>query len=417
MRTARVFALLLAAALLLTGCFRQGEVVVIQNDRVTIHILAGQSTSDAGSEEMIQQLLQEKFPLVDFQWTCVDWGEGFADQVSSKVAAGRIPDILIGKAQDVAVYYSLGAILPIDPVSCAGISRKELDEVTIDGTIYGMPYNTLYQGVLYNKEIFNRLGLEAPETREELKQAVAACEEAGITPFALHYGDSWYVANLNMQLWTNDLFAQHPEFAASLKDKSIGFTGDSLIADAFRQSKFMLDHSFPDALQVNQAECVKRFIQGEAAMYMTGTWSLQTLTQMNSGMEVGIFPYPNLTGDASLLQETNMTFMKGNSGKNSHLVDEILLEIGTNEDLARDIAEFTAADSTFAALSDSGMTRMDVLSQIYHEREQVANVALGNGQFVWSFQSTVAEKAQDWLSGKASLNDLLKYMAHQYDLY
>lgn len=417
MRTVRVFALLLATALLLTGCFRQGEVVVVQNERVTIHILAGQSTSDAGSEEMIQQLLQEKFPHVDFQWTCVDWGEGFADQAASKVAAGRIPDILIGKAQDVAVYHDLGAILPIDPASCNGISQKELDEVTLDGTIYGMPYNTLYQGVLYNKDIFDRLGLEVPETREQLHHAASVCEAAGITPFALHYGDSWYVANLNMQLWTNDLFAQHPEFSASLKNNSIDFTGDSLVADAFRQSKFMLDHSFPDAMQVNQAECVKRFIQGEAAMYMTGTWSLQTLTQMNSGMEVGIFPYPNLTGDASLLQETNMTFMKGNSGRNSQLVDEILLEIGTNEDLARDIAEFTAADSTFVSLSASGQTRMDMLSQSYHDRGLVTNVALGNGQFVWSFQSAVAEKAQDWLSGKASMNDLLKYMAHQYELY
>lgn len=417
MRTVRILAMLLAVTLLLSGCFQQGEVVVIQNDRVTIHILAGQSTSDAGSEEMIQQVLQEKFPYVDFQWTCVDWGEGFADQVASKVAAGRIPDILIGKAQDVAVYYGLGAILPIDPASCDGISRKELDEVTIDGKIYGMPYNTLYQGVLYNKNIFASLGLEVPETREELDHVVEVCETAGVTPFALHYGDSWYVANLNMQLWTNDLFVRYPQFDASLKEKRISFTGDPLLMDAFRQSKFMLDHSFSDALQVNQAECVKRFIQGETAMYMTGTWSLQTLTQMNSDMQVGIFPYPNTEGNARLLQETNLTFMKGNSGKNEQLVDEILLEIGTNEELARDIAEFTAADSTFVALSDSGQTRMDVLSQYYHDQGRVENVALGNNQFVWSFQSAVAEKAQDWMSGKTGFNDLLKYMAQQYVLY
>ena len=417
MRIVRIIAMLLVMAVLLSGCFQQGEVVVIQNERVTIHILAGQSTSDAGSEEMIQQVLQEKFPYVDFQWTCVDWGEGFADQVVSKVAAGRIPDILIGKAQDVAVYYGLGAILPVDPASCAGISQKELDEVTISGGIYGMPYNTLYQGVLYNKSIFEELDLEVPETREELNNVVAVCEAAGVTPFALHYGDSWYVANLNMQLWTNDLFTQHPQFDTSLKDKAVSFAGDSLLTDAFRQSKFMLDHSFADAMQVNQAECVKRFIQGETAMYMTGTWSLQTLTQMNSDMDVGIFPYPNTEGNARLLQETNLTFMKGNSGKNEQLVDEILLEIGTNEELARDIAEFTAADSTFVALSDSRQTRMDVLSQYYHDQDRVENVALGNNQFVWSFQSAVAEKAQEWMSGKTSLNDLLKYMAQQYELY
>ena len=186
MRIVKTIAIMLVVAVLLSGCFQQGEVVVIQNDRVTIHILAGQSTSDAGSEEMIQQVLQEKFPHVDFQWTCVDWGEGFADQVTSKVAAGRIPDILIGKAQDVAVYYGLGAILPVDPASCAGISQKELDEVTINGEIYGIPYNTLYQGVLYNKSIFEELDLEVPETELD---SVRVYSSYGITHVLIQHGN------------------------------------------------------------------------------------------------------------------------------------------------------------------------------------------------------------------------------------
>lgn len=109
---------ILLAGLLLTGCagaWRQGEVVVVEDDTVTIQILAGQSTSDAGSEEMIGQVLREKFPGVDFQWTCVDWGDAFASQMTSRFAAGKTPDIMIGKAQDVAVYQELGAILPCRP--------------------------------------------------------------------------------------------------------------------------------------------------------------------------------------------------------------------------------------------------------------------------------------------------------------
>lgn len=128
-RKSGALSLLLALALL-SGCtpkWQRGEVVVIQEDHVTIQILAGQSTSDAGSEEMIGQVLREKFPDVDFQWTCVDWGDGFAPQMTSRFAAGKVPDILIGKAQDVPVYQELGAILPIDSSVCSGIAPDALE--------------------------------------------------------------------------------------------------------------------------------------------------------------------------------------------------------------------------------------------------------------------------------------------------
>lgn len=407
--------LALLTAVLLSGCtaaWQQGEVIVVQEDRVTIRILAGQSTSDAGSEEMIQQVLQEKFPDVDFQWTCVDWGDGFAPQMTGKFAAGDMPDILIGKAQDVPVYQALGAILPIDPEACAGIDEDALELVTVEGALYGLPYNSLYQGVLYNKAIFRELGLELPTTRQELEQVVAECEAAGYTAFALHYGDTWAVGNLTMQFWMNDLFARYPQWSGQGD-----FLTEPLVADAFRQCRYMLDHSYTDAIQLDQAECIKRFAQGQTAMFMTGTWSMQALSQLSQDLDIGLFPYPNTTGDACLLEETNMTFMKGSTGKDNELVDRILLEIGTNEELAREIAEFSAATSTFKSLGDSTDLFMEQVSAPYAETGSIANVALGNGQFVWSFQNAVAEQTLRWLGDKMSLSELLRYAEETFDLY
>lgn len=407
--------LFLVAALLLSGCaaaWKQGEVVVVQEDKVTIHILAGQSTSDAGSEEMIEQALREQFPEVEFQWTCVDWGDGFASQVTSRFAAGQMPDILIGKAQDVPVYQALGAILPLEEEACAGISDDALELVRVDGQIYGLPYNVIYQGVLYNRTIFEELGLEVPTTREELAQTVRICEEAGYTAFGLHYGDVWSVGNLNMQFWMNDLFARYPRWSGSAD-----FVSEPLAQDVFAQCRYMLEHSYSDAVQIAQTECIKRFAQGETAMFMTGTWSVQALTQLNPQLEVGLFPYPNTTGDAQLLEETNLTFMKGNSGKNDALVDEILRHIGTNEELALEIAEFTVANSTFKSLRGSETEKIDQLSEEFVDRGAVANVALGNNQFVWSFQNGLAEQTLKWMEGKLSWEELLTYADETLKVY
>lgn len=408
----RAFVAMILAAVLLAGCsaaWQQGEVVVIREDRVTIHILAGQSTSDAGSEEMIQRVLQEKFPEIDFHWTCVDWGDGFEPQMTSKFAAGQMPDILIGKTQDVPVYQALGAIGPIGEEPVAGIDPEAVEPVRVEGEVYGIPYNVLYQGVLYNKSIFRELGLEVPRTRQELEEVVAACDRAGYTPFALHYGDVWSVGNQTMQLWMNDLFLQYPDWSSRFLTGQTDFAGEALVADAFAQCRYMLDHSYSDALQINQAECIKRFAQGDTAMFMTGTWSMQALSQLDTDLDWGLFPYPNTTGDARLLEETNLTFMKSSTTAHSRLVDQILLEIGTNESLAREIAEFSSADSTFASLEGEGDTFIIRESAPYRERGMIANVALGNSQFVWSFQNALAEQTLRYLEGKMSLEDLLGY--------
>ena len=407
--------LTLLAAVLFSGCtaaWQDGEVVLVQENQKTIRILAGQSTSDAGSEEMIQRVLNERFPDVEFQWICMDWGTGFAPQANSRFAAGEMPDILIGKAQDVPAYQALDAILPIDREACASINEDALPQITVDGILYGVPYNTIYQGVLYNKAIFKKLGLDVPSTRQELDMVVSRCEEYGCTPFALHYGDTWSIGNQTMQFWMNDLFAQHP-----LWDRNDTFSGSPLVADAFEQCRYMLDHSYTDAAQIDQNECIKRFAQGETAMFMTGTWSLQMLSQLIQDFELGMFPYPNTTGDSCLLKETNMTFMKGNTGKDTALADQILMEIGTNDALALEIAEFSASNSTFTALESSMEMFMDMLSAPYVESGKVANVALGNDQFVWPFQSALAEQTLRWLGGKITLDELLDEADALYGMY
>lgn len=408
------------AALLLTACsaaWRQGEVVMVQNEKVTIRIMAGQSTSDAGSEDMIDATLREAFPEVDFQWICMDWGDGFDQQMTSRFAAGQMPDILIGKAQDVPVYQKLGAILPLPQEACEGIAPDAMELVTIEGEPYGLPYNVLHQGVLYNREIFRELGLSVPTTRDELEKIVNRCEEAGYTPFGLHYGETWSIANLTMQFWVNDLLLQDPAWGQKAMAGACSFTTDELAADAFDQCRYMLEHSYEDATQINQLECNKRFAEGNTAMLMTGTWSVQVISQLNPEMDMGIFPYPNTTGDARLLQETNMTFMKGNTTANSELVDEILLKIGTDAELAEEIAELTLAAPTLLSLEPADHSVIGQMVADFDRDEETANVSLGNNQLVWAFQNDVAQQTLYWLKGERTRDELLQYADQILHIY
>lgn len=46
-------------------------------EEVTLTVLAGQSTTDAGIEDMIDEALAEKYPEITLEWECVDWGNDF----------------------------------------------------------------------------------------------------------------------------------------------------------------------------------------------------------------------------------------------------------------------------------------------------------------------------------------------------
>ena len=72
----RWLAYLLSAVLLLslTGCaFYKENNSETEKNTIVISVLAGQSTSDAGVEDMIDEWMEKNFPHVYLEWECVDW--------------------------------------------------------------------------------------------------------------------------------------------------------------------------------------------------------------------------------------------------------------------------------------------------------------------------------------------------------
>ena len=59
----------------LTGCISYKENnKETERDTIVISVLAGQSTSDAGVEDMVDEWMEKNFPQVYLEWECVDWG-------------------------------------------------------------------------------------------------------------------------------------------------------------------------------------------------------------------------------------------------------------------------------------------------------------------------------------------------------
>ncbi len=63
--------------------------------------------------------------------------------------------------------------------------------VSKNGKLLAVPIESTAWGVLYNKDIFEKCGLQAPNTLNELKNVCQVLKENGYTPFLLAYQEQW----------------------------------------------------------------------------------------------------------------------------------------------------------------------------------------------------------------------------------
>lgn len=400
-------ALALGAVLLLTGCSHSASPTQMAEQPTVLTVLCGQSTSDFGLEEILEEKLQGY--NVELSWESVDWGNDFASAFRARYIAGEMPDLIIGKAQDVAGLQSFSCIAPFSERFTALFRPECLQSVTVDGRLYGLPLNEQYQGVLYNKNLFWRYGLQVPKTQDELYALVDKLEDIGITPFATHFQEVWYTGNVMMQLATNEMFVRDAQWGEEFRKGNRSFAASQQMQSCIGQLKYIYDHSWQDAMLLSQLDADDRFAQEEAAMYVTGTWSLQALQSIYPDMEIGIFPYPNTDGSEKLLIETNLTFMKSVDSPYAALLDDILFDVFQDLGFAENFYDFSQSYSTLRALETKQPKLLMGEMDEYMQEGNIQNVAVGNEQLSWNFQYDFAKKILMWLQGSLDLDALLKY--------
>ncbi|MEV1076370.1 extracellular solute-binding protein [Micromonospora parva] len=210
------------------------------------------------------------------------WGGGVLKQ---QVDAGLVKDI----TDDVKPW--IGGLLP-----------AALEPYTIDGKIYGVPFDIGMVGFWYNKDLFTRAGITAaPTTWAGVLDAVRQLKAAGITPIALAGKDKWpahyYWSYLAMRIGgvgalqkaVDDRNFDSPDLVAA---------GDRLkeLVDLQPFQKGFLGAAYgtPDG----QAAAMGN---GGAAMELMGQWApavqaSSSTSKKGLGDKLGFFPFPTVDG-------------------------------------------------------------------------------------------------------------------------
>lgn len=404
----RAMSVLLAAAMI-TGTMTGTAVMVKADDEpVTLTVLAGQSTTDAGIEDMIDEALAEKYPNITLEWECVDWGNDFQPKMQQYMQSG-LPDIMIGKAQDVSTYAPQGVLGEIDSTYLDRGLDAARENVTIDGKTYGLVYNAMYQGVYYNKAMFKENGWEIPKTLDDLQVIIDDCKEKGITPFASHMVDTWSIGNMSMQFAMNNVFNKTPDWGDKFRAGEVSFSDSEDMQNALNYNKLIYDNTFEDTFSTEQTDCDAKMVLGDAAMKVSGSWSIQNFLDIDENFDFGIFPFPNQTGDSKLIFEPNITIMTSANTEHQDAVNDLLDLMSSDKDLAVEILDYTKTASMLKDVTPTFSNPSQEDIDKYASEDMIVDVTLGNNQLVWGgFQEENAKDIAAWLQGQESIEDCLK---------
>jgi raffinose/stachyose/melibiose transport system substrate-binding protein len=236
----------------------------------------------------------ESHPNVKLNIETVGGGDDYGAALRARFASGDEPAIFnIGGPQDVADWMnSLATLNELDATEKA--FNGVLGGVTMDGNVYGLPYNQEGYGLIYNKAMFEQAGIDPREITSfsALQSAVEKLDsmkdELGIQQvFAFPVKETW-VTGLHL---SNAVLSQ--EF----DNVNEAFNADTVDFEHSEGLKKLVDlqqnYSVKPTLSLDYSQQVEQlFATEKVAMIQQGNWAYGSIQGVNEELaqNIGLIP-------------------------------------------------------------------------------------------------------------------------------
>ena len=209
-------------------------------------------------------------------------------------AAGQLPDVLA--ALNVNDFVEADLLVPYRDDY---LNEHYLfpNATKIDGNAWQTPSGgQVITMVFYNENVFADLGLEAPTTYAEFVDVARAARDAGFVPISYAGAEPWSASLTLSTIMAVDVLGHDPDWVIKRTAGEVSFSDDNVVAAANKWKQFVDEGLVDDgALGVAYDGATNAFLDGEAAMYMMGSWWLGAAGQAD--FPVGVFPFPSDSGD------------------------------------------------------------------------------------------------------------------------
>jgi len=263
--------------------------------KVTIELAISKASQDSAfvDAELLKKFEEQTNIKVNIQQLP---SEQVTTVLQTKLAVGETPDIIQYNLASAVSDLNLERNFEIlDNESWASrLLNKEV--LSSGGHIYSfhVSQDTGMQGVVYNKEIFEELGLSIPANYDEFIAAAEKIKAAGITPIFMPFKDHWAT-----NIWTSAAFADYaaknePTLWEDLNANKKKWTDIPAFETIIQQQYDLYEKGLTntDVLSDSYDMAVGKFLNKEVAMMFMGDWLIQDVENKDPNMRLGLFPIP-----------------------------------------------------------------------------------------------------------------------------
>lgn len=218
---------------------------------------------------------------------------------------------------------------------------------TLDGKIYGIPWgSTGNLGIYYNKDVFEAIDADVPESYDELLEIARAAKDAGFIPFYEAANTAWPLQIYPLDGWTTYVDPEIGDTGVqALEMNELQVNEIPALRGVFQRYYDLIDNELvqENVMAGTYEEQQELFGTGEVAMVSHGAWFLNVLAdKFGEGFvtdSVGWFPQPAADGPG-----TATLYPAG-----QFLVPRVTDNVETATDLVRFMTQTEMLETYYAA--------------------------------------------------------------------
>lgn len=217
-----------------------------------------------------------------------------SDTLQSKlptaISTGTGPSFILMGIEYLEQYAANGLIEDISDfwettgIDKSGFYENVVQKSYIGDTLYGVPMQYNLQYLYYNKDVFEAAGLDPenpPATLDELKEAAIACTDTSKNQYGL--GIPYDYAAYVCWLWANGGDVISVDGTENLLNSQ-----ENIDTLTWLQNLVMNEGVSPEGLSAADADTMLQ--SGQLAMYTSGPWNINGLTELGVNFGVAAIP-------------------------------------------------------------------------------------------------------------------------------
>lgn len=267
-----------------------------EDDRVTIEITfaAGDASWNRAVVYVADMFMEENpdIEVVLSDTSVTVQSDLYSDYLKKQVAVDGLGDIVEVRNKD--FFYGTDVLIPLTERLTGLVNCNR----SMDGNVYILPETYGTQGIVYNKELFEKYDLHEPETYDEFIEICSVLSEYNVTPIIVGGGDSWHLGFWMNHFYRSDVLMKNMNWAQDCSNGNVSWTDDEP-RKMFRDLKFLYDSGYinENYMLVKDSETAVYMAEETAAMLYSGPWMVQSIQALNENISLGWFYLPNENGE------------------------------------------------------------------------------------------------------------------------